>query len=216
MNRRGWGCGCGGCLGSALLTLVVLLALGYFFVFRPVQNFLAGFSAPAQTQAGQVQTNRTPATQSDQPNTVQVPVKLADVQRFVRVRRAVRAAMGSSFTGLSRTFEQIQQGSAPNLATMLGVLREAAGSVGAARSAQGQALAAQGVSEARYGYLRNEVNRALGVPDIDFQRAAQALMRGQLPDLNTAVRPADPATKRLIAPFQNELTRTAPLGLLGL
>ena len=215
MNRRGWGCGCGGCLGSALLTLVVLLALGYFFVFRPVQNFLAGFSAPAQTQT---QTGRTPAAQSDRPETqaTQSPVKLADVQQFVRVRRAVRAAMGSSFTGLSRTFEQIQQGSAPNLATMLGVLREAAGSVGAARSAQERALAAQGISEARYGYLRNEVNRALGVPDIDFQRAAQALMRGHLPDLNTAVRPADPAIKRLIAPFQNELTRTAPLGLLGL
>ena len=208
MNRRGWGCGCGGCLGSALLTVVVLLALGYFFVFRPIQSFLAGFGTPAPTQT----------TQNGQsvPAKPQAAVTLADVQRFVRVRRAVKTAMGSSFTGVTKVFDGIQKGDTPNLATVLGVLRDAAGSVGTARNAQQKALAAQGMNEARYGYVRNEVNKALGVPDIDFQKAAQSLQAGKLPDLSTTVRPANATTKKLIAPFQTELTETAPLGLLGL
>ncbi|WP_425145463.1 hypothetical protein [Deinococcus sp.] len=220
MNRRGWGCGCGGCLGSALLTLVVLAALGYFFVFRPIQSFLAGFGTPAptQTQPAQMQPAQTQTTRNGQnvPAKPQSAVTLADVQRFVRVRRAVRAAMGSSFTGVTRVFDDIQKGQSPNLATVLGVLGDAAGSVGAARSAQQKALAGQGMNEARYSYLRAEVNKALGVPDIDFQKAAQSLQNGKLPDLKTTVRPGDEATKRLIAPFQSELTQTAPLGLLGL
>ncbi|ULH15448.1 hypothetical protein MF271_16240 [Deinococcus sp. KNUC1210] len=207
MYRRGWGCGCGGCLGSVLLTVVVVLALGYFFVFRPIQSFLAGVSAPAQTQ--------TDTSQNAQP-TAQKAVTLADVQRFVRVRRAVKTAMGSSFTGVTRVFDGIQKGDTPNLATVLGVLRDAAGSVGTARSAQQKALLAQGMNQTRYTYVRNEVNKALGVPDIDFQKAAQSLQAGKLPDLNTTVLPANETTKKLIAPFQKELTETAPLGLLGL
>ena len=208
MNRRGMGCGCGGCLGSVLLTVVVVLALGYFFVFRPIQSFLANFGTPAQTQT----------TQNGQPIPAkpQTAVTVADVQRFVRVRRAVRTAMGSSFTGVTKVFDGIQKGDTPSLATMLGVLRDAAGSVGSARSAQQKALLAQGMNEGRYDYVRNEVNRALGVPDIDFQKAAQSLQAGKLPDLGTTVRPANETTKKLIAPFQNELTETAPLGLLGL
>ncbi|WP_189088586.1 hypothetical protein [Deinococcus ruber] len=207
MYRRGWGCGCGGCLGSVLLTVVVVLALGYFFVFRPIQSLLAGSGqpAPTQTQSGQ-QSAATP----------QKAVTLADVQRFVRVRRAVKTAMGSSFTGVTRVFDGIQKGDTPNLATVLGVLRDAAGSVGTARSAQQKALLAQGMNQPRYNYVRNEINKALGVPDIDFQKAAQSLQAGKLPDLNTTVLPANETTKKLIAPFQNELTETAPLGLLGL
>ncbi|GGR00542.1 hypothetical protein GCM10008957_11720 [Deinococcus ruber] len=190
-----------------LLTVVVVLALGYFFVFRPIQSLLAGSGqpAPTQTQSGQ-QSAATP----------QKAVTLADVQRFVRVRRAVKTAMGSSFTGVTRVFDGIQKGDTPNLATVLGVLRDAAGSVGTARSAQQKALLAQGMNQPRYNYVRNEINKALGVPDIDFQKAAQSLQAGKLPDLNTTVLPANETTKKLIAPFQNELTETAPLGLLGL
>jgi hypothetical protein len=208
MNRR-WGCGCGGCLGSTLLVLLVTIGLGYFFVVKPVQNFLAGFGAPSQTQT---------TTQNGQtvPAAPQAALTTADVQRFVRVRRSVRTAMGDSFTGVQKVFTEIQNGQTPNLVTVLGVLRDAAGSVGQARSAQAAKLEQEGMNLGRYSYVRAEVNKALGVPDIDFQKAAQALSSGQLPDLNTTVRPPDAQTTRLVAPFKNELTVTAPLGLLGL
>ncbi|MGY2893561.1 hypothetical protein [Deinococcus sp. UYEF24] len=207
MNRR-WGCGCGGCLGSVLLTLLVVVGVGYFLVYRPIQGFLAGFGTPTQTQ--------TTAGGQTLPTTPQAALTTADVQRFVRVRRTVRTAMGSSFTGVQKVFTDLQNGQGPNALTILGVLRDAAGSVGTARTAQQAALAREGMNTLRYNYVRGEVNKALGVPDIDFQKVAQAVTKGQLPDLNTTVRPPSPATEKLVTPFKSELTVTAPLGLLGL
>ena len=208
MSRR-WGCGCGGCLGSMLVTLLVVGALGYFLVYRPIQSFLAGFGAPAQTQ-----------TQTSNGQTVPAPVQAAlssgDVQRFVRVRRSVRTAMGSSFSGVERVFTDIRNGQAPNVMTVLGVLRDAGGSVGQARSAQQAALEREGMNASRYVYVRAEVNKALGLPDVNFQQAAQSISQGKLPDLNTTVRPPDARNTALVAPFRSELTVTAPLGLLGL
>lgn len=208
MNRR-WGCGCGGCLGSVLVVLILVIGIGYFAVYRPVQSFLAGFGAPAQT-------TQTDASGQPVPAKPQAALTTGDVQRFVRVRRSVRTAMGSSFTGVERVFTDIQNGQSPNALAVLGVLREAAGSVGRARSAQQAALAREGMNTARYTYVRAEVNKALGVPDIDFQKVAQAVSQGQVPDLNTTVRPADARSQKLVAPFRSELEVTAPLGLLGL
>ncbi|WP_407570359.1 hypothetical protein [Deinococcus altitudinis] len=210
MNRR-WGCGCGGCLGSVLLTLLVVVGVGYFLVYRPIQGFLAGFGTPAQTQS-QTQSAQT----ADGQTAPQAALTTADVQRFVRVRRTVRTAMGSSFDGVQKVFTDLQNGQGPNALTILSVLRDAAGSVGAARTAQQAALAREGMNTLRYTYVRGEVNKALGVPDIDFQKVAQAVTKGQLPDLNTTVRPPSPATEKLVTPFKSELTVTAPLGLLGL
>ena len=213
MSRR-WGCGCGGCLGSALMTLLVVGALGYFVVYRPIQSFLAGFGAPAQTQA-QTQTQTT-ANGQPLPSTPQAALTTGDVQRFVRVRRSVRAAMGSSFTGVERGFTDIQNGQAPNVMTLLGVLRDAGGSVGQARTAQQEALERERMNASRYVYVRGEVNKALGLPDVNFQQAAQAISQGKLPDMNTTVRPPDARNTALVSPFRSELTVTAPLGLLGL
>ena len=207
MNRR-WGCGCGGCLGSSLLVLLIVVGLGYFFVYRPVQSFLASFGTPAQTQTQATADGKTPPPQA--------ALTTGDVQRFVRVRRSVRTAMGSSFTGVEKVFQDIQTGQSPSAVTVLGVLRDAAGSVGAARSAQQAALEREGMNTLRYSYVRGEVNKALGVPDIDFQKVAQSVSQGRLPDLNTTVRAPDARSSRLVTPFKKELTVTAPLGLLGL
>ncbi len=213
MNRR-WGCGCGGCLGSSLLTLVLLLGLGYFLVYRPVQGFLAGLGTPpAQSQP---QSSTAQPTALPSPSATVRPLTAAEVQRFVRVRRSVRAALGSSFVGTERAFRDLQNGQVPSLLTVLGVLRDASGSIQQGREAERAALAREGLSPVRYAELRAGVNRALGVPDIDFARAAASLRQGRLPDLSASVRPADERSRQLIAPFRQELLTTAPLGLLGL
>jgi len=199
------GCGCGGCLGSLLLGVLVVAGLAYFLVYRPVQAFLTGFGTPAPAQQTQAQQAET-----------QAALTRADVQRFVRVRRSVRTAMGDSFSGVEKVFRDIQLGQSPNALTVLGVLRDATGSVGVARSAQAGALAREGMTLNRYAYVRAEVNRALGVPDIDFQKVASAVRSGQVPDLNTSVRPPDARSAPLVQPFRSELEVTAPLGLLGL
>ncbi|WP_412026603.1 hypothetical protein [Deinococcus yunweiensis] len=215
-QRRGLGCGCLGC-GGSLLVLVVLAAVAWFAVIRPAQQFLAGWTVP-QTQTTGTQTpgaqngTTTPAPTGN----AAAPLTQADVQKFVRVRRDVRTALGSSFTGAQQVFTEIQAGQTPNIVQVLNVLREVGGSIGAARTAQSAALAREGMSAERYAAVRSGVNRGLGLPDIDFAQAAAALQRGQVPDLNGTVQSATAQETALVAPFRQELTTTAAAGLLGL
>ncbi|WP_309571225.1 hypothetical protein [Deinococcus sp.] len=207
-QRRGVGCGCFGC-GGSLLVLAVLAAVAWFVVIRPAQQFLAGMR-PTQTQS---QGSQTPAPPS---GNVQAPLTAADVQKFVRIRRDVRTALGESFTGAQEVYAQIQAGQTPNIMQVINVVRQVGSSVGAARTAQAAALAREKMSLERYAAVRTDVNRALGVPDINFAKAAEALQKGQSPDLNTTVKTASAQEKALVAPFQKELTATAAAGLLGL
>lgn len=205
-NRSGCGCGCFGCGGAGLLGLIVLAGLAWFLVVKPVRDFTAGWQAPtAQTQS-------TPAPTGN----VNAPLSQADVQKFVRVRRDVRAALGSSFTGLQTTLDQMNAGQNPSPMQVLGALKDTTASVGKARAAQTAALNREKLSLQRYGVIRAGVNRALGLPNIDFAQVAQAVQQGQLPDLNRDVKTASPQEQALVKPFADELRVTAAAGLLGL
>lgn len=206
MRRRG-GCGCFGCGGSFLLVAVLLGALAWFLVLKPAKDFVAGLSTP-QTQS---QTT-TPAPTGN----VNAALTKAEVQQFVRVRRKVGGALGSSFTGLQQLLNDMNSGQNPNIVQVLNVLRETAGSVGAARTAQAAALKAENMSLERYAVVRSAVNRALGLPNIDLGKIAESLQQGQLPDLNRDVQTASPQEKALVEPFAGELRKTAAAGLLGL
>lgn len=218
---RGLGCGCLGCGGGTLLVLALLGGLAWFLVVQPARAFLANWQPPAtqnqpqtdQTQAGQPQAGQPAGT--DTPGTA-APLTRAEVQQFVRVRRKVSAAMGSSFTGVQQVWTDIQNGQNPNLLQVMAVLRDAGSSVGAARQAQSAALAAEGMTPERYAQVRSGVNRALGLPNVDFAQAAQALQSGQLPDLSRDVQTGTAQERALVQPFQRELTDTVALGLLGL
>ncbi|WP_240741118.1 hypothetical protein [Deinococcus sp. Arct2-2] len=221
MRRKGIGCGCLGCGGGTLLVLALLGAAAWFLVIQPARSFLASWQgAPAQTQTGTGTsgTTITPPPSSGTATTVNTatPLTKADVQKFVRIRRDVRGALGSSFTGLQTVWTDVQNGATPNILQVVNILREVGGSVGAARTAQNAALAREGMSAERYAAVRNDVNRALGVPSVDFAQAAAALQQGRLPDLNTTVQTADPQAQALVNPFKTELLTTAAVGLLGL
>ncbi|GMA16204.1 hypothetical protein GCM10025871_25350 [Deinococcus metallilatus] len=209
--------------------LVVLGALAWFLVIQPARAFLESWRTPAQTQT-QTQTQTGSGTGTASPTlpgngtvtpptptgNVNAPVTQADVQRFVRVRRDIRTALGDSFTGLQQVWTEIQNGQTPNVLTVVGVLRDAGSAIGRARQAEAAALAREGLSPERYAVIRSTVNRALGVPNVDFARAAEALQQGRFPDLNTTVQTATPEERALVAPYRTELTETAALGLLGL
>ncbi|AWN22693.1 hypothetical protein DKM44_05135 [Deinococcus irradiatisoli] len=202
--RRGCGCGCGG----LVVLLLALAAAAYFLVYRPVTVFLNGWRAPAQTSSTAV-----PAAGGN----VNAPLARSDVQKFVRIRRDERAALGSSFASVENTFQRLQDGQTPGLWQVTGVLRDLGNSVGQARAAQTAGLAREQLSRERFNVIAGDVNRALGVPDIDFGKIASDVQRGRVPDFDTAVRTqASPQTKALIEPFKSELTATAALGLLGL
>ena len=207
--RRGCGCGCGG----FVVLLVALLAAGYFLIYRPVTVFLSGWRVPAQSQSAQTQSAQIPAASAN----VQAPLTQRDVQKFVRIRRDERAALGSSFTSVQNIFQSLQNGQTPTFWQATGVLRDLGRSVGQARAAQVQGLVREQLSRERYNVIRDNVNRALGVPDIDFGKMASELQGGKLPDFSKTVKlGAAPQTTALIQPFKTELTATAALGLLGL
>lgn len=206
--------------------LAVLGALAWFLVIQPVRGFLAAWNTPpaqtqTQTQTG-VQTPGLPSGDADTGTTptpsgdAATPITQADVRRFASVRRDVSTALGGSLTSLQTVWTDIQNGQTPNILTIVAVLRDAGSSIGRARQAQATALTREGLSAERYAVVRSAVNRALGVPNIDFARAAEALQSGRLPDLNTTVQTATEQERNLIAPFRQELTQTAAVGLLGL
>ncbi|GAA4023082.1 hypothetical protein GCM10022631_42150 [Deinococcus rubellus] len=189
-----------------MVLLLALLAAGYFLVYRPVTVFLSGWRIPAQSA-------QIPAASGN----VQSPLTRSDVQKFVRIRRDERAALGSSFTSVQNTFQSIQNGQTPTFWQVTGVLRDLGSSVGQARAAQVQGLVREQLSRERYNVVRDGVNRSLGVPDIDFGKIASELQGGKVPDFgNTVKLDASPQTTALIQPFKTELTATAALGLLGL
>lgn len=233
MRRSGPGCGCLGCGGGGLLVLALLGALAWFLVIQPARNVLASWNGPAQTQsqtqgtgtAGsgievpQLPGGGTTTAPGDTPaptGDAAAPLTRADVQSFVEVRGEVRDALGGSFTQLQQVWAEIQQGQTPNILTVYNVIRNVGSSIGQARTAQAAALAREGLSPERYAAIRGTVNRALGVPNIDFAQAAEALGQGRLPDLSTTVQTATPEERDLIEPYRAELTQTAALGLLGL
>ena len=226
MFRRGPGCGCFGC-GGSLLVLLALLGAAWVFVLRPAQDFLAGVRGPQSTQTQSTQTQstqtQTAPPQSTQPQsapqtgtTVGDALTRTDVQKFVRVRRKVRDALGPQFAELQTLLTQIQAGQTPNVLQVGTLLRNMTGSVAQARAAQAAALDAEGLTPERYATVRFAVNRALGLPSIDFVQVAQSLQRGQFPDLSSSVQTASPKEKELVAPFARELRATAAAGLLGL
>lgn len=217
MRGRGRGCGCLGCGGGSLLVLGLLGALAWMVVIQPARSFLEAWRLPAQTQT-QTQTNTgEPGTPSPASSTqANAPLTRADVERFVGVRRQVAGALGPSLTGVQQVWTDIQNGQTPNIWTVTSLLGSVGSSIGQARQAQATALSETGMSPERYAEVRQGVNRALGLPEVDFARAAEALQRGQLPDLSTTVQTATAQDRALVTPFRAELTRTAALGLLGL
>lgn len=213
MNRRGLGCGCFGC-GGSLLVLALLVFAAWNFVLQPARDFVTGLQLPpVQTSSAPSPSgSSTPAPTGD----VNALLTERDVQKFVRVRREVRRALGTSFSDLQQLWQDVQAGQTPNLLQLGDVLRRTAGSVGAARQAQAAALARENLSAERYAVIRSGVNRALGLPTLDLAQAAQALQRGQLPDLNSTVQAATPGERALVSPYEQELRASAAAGLLGM
>ncbi|PYE52848.1 hypothetical protein [Deinococcus yavapaiensis] len=201
-----------GCLSATLVILVLVGVLGYFFVWVPIQNFLANFNVP-NVAVGQ----RQPGVPST-PQSVRSAVSLTgeEVRDFVRIRRSVGQAVGQDLGQFQNLYQDFANGQTPSALEVWNVIRNAGGVIGQARTAQEAALRRENMTQAQYANVRTEVNRVLGLPEVDLGVAAQSLQNLQLPNWDQVVVPPLPANKRLIDPFVNELRPTAALGLLGL
>ncbi len=206
--RIGIGCGAVGC-GGLLFTVIVLAALSWFFVLKPAREFITNWqTSPAKTSSQPL-----PHSTSQQ---LSAPLTKAEVEKFVRIRRKVKASMGNTFTDLEQVWANIQNGTNPNVLQVVDIVRKAGSSISTARAAQITGLQQEKMSAERYAIVRTNVNRVLGMPNLDFAKAAEAIQKGQFPDLSQTVQPASALQQKLIDPYKQELNTTVAAGLLGL
>ncbi|MFC6591227.1 hypothetical protein ACFP81_03740 [Deinococcus lacus] len=210
-------CGCLGCGG--LLAALLAAVLGWFIFVAPVIGALTG--SLGDTVTTQTQTQPPPQSPAEAPErSPGAALSRAEVEAFVRIRRDIRRALGDSFAQLEPVWAQVQAGQNPDLMTAVRVVRELGSGVQDARRAHLAGLEREGMTLERYGEVRGTVNRALGIPEVDFAGALGELGRAQgeqrIPDIASRVKVASPAEKALIAPFSRELSVTAPVSLLGL
>lgn len=213
MIRR-LGCSALGCFGSIALTLLAL-GVGWFGFVQPaignltgqIETTLNGGPAAPQPRAGN-------------PEDLQAPLTRAELEKFVRIRREVRKSMGNAFPQLQQIYADIQAGEPVNAWTALQAVRALGSSVADARAALERGLVAENLSRERYAFVRQKVNLALGLPQVDLAGVLGELARsqenGSLPDLSGKVTAATPEERQQVEYFAKELRVTAPLGLLGL
>ena len=210
-----------GCLGGFVAVLLVLGLAGYFLVWRPAQDFLRNFdayTAPFRQDGPAGQNGSAPRDGSGAPPAPRADVQLTaeQVRDFVRVRRVVRTAVGGDLGRFERVFADLQNGNTPNVLELMNTLRDAGGVIARAREAQQAALRRENMTPGAYENVRQEANRALGLPQVDLQAAARALGAGRLPDFRQVLPPPSAHNQRLLEPHLPALRETATLGFLGL
>ncbi|GHF97244.1 hypothetical protein GCM10017783_06340 [Deinococcus piscis] len=211
---RQLGCSALGCFGSIAVTLIAL-GVGWFGFVQPAIGNLTG----------QLDTTLNGSPSAPQPRAgsaedLQAPLTRAELEKFVRIRREVRASMGGTFPQLQQIYADIQAGEPVNAWTAVQAVRALGTSVADARAALERGLVAENLSRERYAFVRQKVNLALGLPQVDLAGVLGELARsqgsGSLPDLSSKVTVATPEERAMVEKFSRELQVTAPLGVLGL
>ena len=213
MIRR-LGCSALGCFGSLALTLVAL-GVGWFGFVQPaitsvtgqIESTISGGPAAPQPRAGRA-------------DDLSAPLTRAELEKFVRIRRDVRESMGSAWPRLEQVYNDVQAGQPLDWWTAVQAVRALGESVADARAALERGLVAENLSRERYAFIRQKVNLALGLPQVDLAGVLGELGRsqqtGSLPDLSGKVTVATPEERKQVEYFAKELRVTAPLGVLGL
>lgn len=182
-----------------------------------VSTAAASASQPTSQPTGPLLAQSAGANTPDKASKSQAPLTQAELSKFLAVRQAEKDALGDSFSSLQTLWQGVKDGNNPSFLQVTGALRELGGSVGDAKAAQKTALTQQNISRERFDAVRSQVNRALGVPSIEFDKLFSQLRSGDLSNLGGSVNTeTDPQTKALIEPKRTELLKTAALGLLGL
>lgn len=215
MIRR-LGCGALGCFGSVAL-LLIALGVGWFGFVQPAIRSVTG--QIESTISGQP-TQNLPQPPAASAEDATAPLTRAEVEAFVRIRREVRTAMGTTFPQLQELYTDIQAGQPVNWWTAVQAVQALGSSVADARAAVQRGLADEHMSAERYAFVRSKVNRALGLPDVNLSEILSQLGQAQqsqtIPDLSGTVTTATEEERALVQPHAEILRVTAPLSLLGL
>jgi hypothetical protein len=197
----------GGCLGVALLVLLISGGVLFWFVLAPAWKAGSALVDSAQqwqqvAQLEQQVSNRSPfAGASD--GRLQAP----QVQRFIAVQQAIADGLGDRWTQLDEKYralksQQQSDGREPGMQDLLVAYSDLSALVLEAKQAQVQALNAQAMSLEEYRWVRAQAFPALGF----------ALSDGTPEALSGSVVAAN---AELLRPHRELLGRTAATAWLG-
>ena len=152
----------------------------------------------------------------------------AQVQRFVRVQRHVRAELGQRFNQIEERYRRFRgndpSAPRPSVADVINSLRDLSRIVVDARRYQVDAINKEGFSQAEYSWVRDRFYQAAGVEVanlIELQKVADAVREGTGRDIDFTPdrlpRPNVPAANRaLVKPYLTELDDWIALAFFGL
>ena len=214
----------GGCLIVVVLCAIAL-GVGAFFLYRaasPVidnaRNYLQGLSELSELER-EIK-NQAPYSPPDSGELTE-----AQVQRFVRVQDAVRAALGQRMTEIEAKYKHLNSdgGQQPSISEVIGGLSELGNVFMQARRFQVNALNAEGFSQTEYSWVRDRVFRAAGVEVtsmVDLRKLEEAVKQGtgvesigvdQLPSSDVPEK-----NRALVKPHMSKMDDWLPLAFFGL
>jgi hypothetical protein len=152
---------------------------------------------------------------------------IAQVERFVQVQAAVKAALGSQFDALAAKYrEMVPSGTTdppvPSPAQVLGALSEIPTIYLDASRAQVQAMNAAKFSRAEFRWVRFRVYQAAGLDAArydaaDLERAIKSVAaQAQVPVAEVTLPDAPAANRALVRPYAARISEWLPLAFFGL
>lgn len=204
-----------GCVGFLVLLLLGGWAV-YTWVIRPAQALVNNLRQVITLDKG-VQKQEAYAPPTGQQLTQ------AQVQRFVRVEREVKAQLGGRFSQLEARLNQLtqkQMGSTSlDYRAALDLFRDSGNLVTDAKRIQVAALNKQGFSSQEYAWTRQQVYSALGlgVPNLNPSEILRQISSKNFnPQVSLQKPNAPPANVKLVEPFKGELESYYPFTWFGL
>lgn len=216
-----------GCLVVALFA-AVLFAVGGYLLFRAAQPVLQDARAYLEGLADLNDIEKEISNRTAYAPPVNSELTEAQVQRFVRVQDAVRAAMGQRMTDIEEKYKHLKANAddrqqQPSIGEVLGALKEVGGLFMQARRYQVEALNRENFSQDEYRWVRNRVFEAAGIEvanTVDLQKLAEAARQNTgIEDLKTPELPkidVPEKNRELVKPFVSQMDRWIPLAFFGL
>ncbi|WP_245969933.1 hypothetical protein [Calidithermus roseus] len=192
-----------------LVGLVILLGvLGWLantFVIQPARALVQDFRQLVQLES-KVQRQepyRPPASGQLSPS---------QVQRLLRVQRAVKEGLGSRYAAIEARLRQLSDRFSSqqqlDYRAALDLFRDSGALILDAKRIQVEGLNAQGFTLEEYRWVRSQVYGALelGLPRLDPQKLLSQIASGDFnPQTALEAPPSSPANRKLVQPYAKEL-----------
>lgn len=209
-----------GC-GILAILLVVGGAVGSYMVYHKVRSAVGGFAELRKVP----ELERSVRNRSPYVPPASGEVSSAQLQRVLEIQKAVRTRLGARGAEMEQKYRTLlakKEATALDTPELVAAYSDLAAGYVDGKRAQVDALNQTGLSLEEYRWVRKQSYAALGLPMMDLDVAAmiEDVRNGRQPAQPERVLPlgptGPPATRKLVAPHEKELTDYAPFAFFGL